>query len=207
MISILQPENLHIYDPKGASWGANQVWYKDAWQRKAGCGPTTCANLVWYMANSQEKLYNLWPRSIENKADMLGLMEELWHYITPTKGLGVNSTSKFANGAVHFAEDKGIQLATSILDIPPSTIKRPSYEKVREFLSSAFSENLPVAFLNLDNGKVKNLEHWHWVTLISLNENGPAAYMVDQGHKLEIDLKLWLDTTKGGGGFVALQAS
>ena len=206
VISILQPENLHIYEARGISWGANQIWYKDAWQRKSGCGPTTCANLICYLAKTQKNLHGLWGQEINDKTNMLGLMEELWRYITPTKGLGVNKTSIFAEGAAQFAKDKGRLLTPNILDIPPAVEKRPGQDKVRAFLSNAFSNNLPVAFLNLDNGKVKNLEYWHWVTLISLNENQLTTYMVDQGHKSEIDLELWLSTTKGGGGFVVLEA-
>ena len=40
----------------GQSWvGADQAWYPDAWQQKAGCGPTSAAMLVTYLAQAREE--------------------------------------------------------------------------------------------------------------------------------------------------------
>ena len=59
----------------------------------------------------------------------------------------------------------------------------------------------PVAFLNLDNGKIRRLDRWHWVTLIGLD--GDTASIVDNGEAFTMDLRLWYDTTKTRGGFVS----
>ncbi len=200
---IQQPELLRIQGAHGITWGGNQIWYTKPWQRQAGCGPTTSSNLVWYLSKTQERFQQLWPYKNYNRANMIKLMEELWSYITPGM-MGVNNTSIFIDGAVEFGKSRGIELLPEVLDIPLTKKLRPEYHEVKDFLHSAFSNNLPVAFLNLNNGSLRNLESWHWVTLISANEDLKAE-MIDQGNRIEIDLKKWLDTTKMGGGFVVLK--
>ena len=75
------------------------------------------------------------------------------------------------------------------------------------FLRNAIRNDTPVAFLNLDNGNVKELYSYHWVTAISLkyspNENLAYLLILDGGQEIEIDLSRWLTTTKAGGGFVS----
>lgn len=79
--------------------------------------------------------------------------------------------------------------------------KRPDYVTVSAFLTAALRADCPVAFLNLHQGKVKELDWWHWVTIIALD--GRRATLLDSGKELEIDLVLWLETTRRRGGFVA----
>ncbi|OUO12004.1 hypothetical protein [Flavonifractor sp. An4] len=72
---------------------------------------------------------------------------------------------------------------------------------MRSFVAASLEADCPVAFLNLDNGKVKQLHRWHWVTLIGLD--GDTASIVDNGEAFTMDLHLWYDTTKTRGGFVS----
>jgi len=78
------------------------------------------------------------------------------------------------------------------------------------FLEGGLIKDAPIAFLNLCNGQVKNLDPWHWVTIISLEyaENGKSASIkiLDEGLIKKIDLALWYDTTTLGGGFVYFTA-
>ena len=60
--------------------------------------------------------------------------------------------------------------------------------------------------MNLSNGAVRNLDNWHWVTLVSVNGE-LRAEMYDQGRRQLIDIGLWLSTTTGGGAFVALETA
>lgn len=201
---IKQPELLSISVNYGNHWGGNQAWYKKLWQRKAGCGPTACANLIWYLSRTRAELSKLWPHLGDKKTDMLKLMEETWKYVTPTL-MGVNRTAILAEGAIKFGRDRGISLSQSTLDIPPTPNSRPNFKDLETFLAEAFSQNLPVAFLNLDAGDLHNLESWHWVTLIAAEDDGQAV-MVDQGYRTRINLKRWLQSNRGGGGFTYIQA-
>jgi hypothetical protein len=77
-----------------------------------------------------------------------------------------------------------------------------------KFLEEALSKDSPIAFLNLCNGIEKNLECWHWVTIISLeymeNEEQTFVNILDDGQIKKIDLALWYNTTRKNGGFVYL---
>ena len=58
-----------------------------------------------------------------------------------------------------------------------------------------------MAFLNLHNGKVRELDWWHWVTITALEDG--RADLLDSGKALTIDFRLWYETTKRRGGFVS----
>lgn len=201
---LSSPHLLHITDSlHGLQYGASQAWYPFGFKRMAGCGPTTCANLLWYLSGSRKACGALCCRENASKEQMLELMKRVWHYVTP--GIqGVNKTDMLVDGAVRYAADCDLSLSARVLNIPQSQAMRPSWEAVCEFISGVIAEDLPVAFLNLSNGKVSNLEGWHWVTLVGIDPKTGTAWMYDQGKEQEINLRRWLLTTTIGGGFVAL---
>lgn len=109
-----------------------------------------------------------------------------------------------ADGAVRYGTDRGVMLKAWVLEISEDTSKRPSTDEVLEFLTNAFSNDLPVAFLNLSNGTVKNLDNWHWVTLIS-TDSELQVEMYDQSRRQLVDLKQWLVSTTKGGALVVIE--
>ena len=96
-------------------------------------------------------------------------------------------------------------ISPKVLQVSHIASDRPDIATVQSFLEEAFADNSPVAFLNLCNGSLHNLDRWHWVTLVSLDKNTSSATMCDQGVKNDIDLELWLRTNTLGGGFVELR--
>lgn len=203
MSEIRRPEALRLQSGPETAWGANQAWYRSFWKRQAGCGPCSCSNLVWYLAKTREEMRPLFPEAGECRADMLRLMDRMWNYVTPGMK-GVNSTAILAEGGVRFGLERNVRLAARVLDIPAEG-ERPAREEVFTFIESALGDDLPVAFLNLNNGALRNLDNWHWVTLASLDKANGRAGMLDQGRRDTIDLALWFQTTTLGGGFVALE--
>lgn len=201
MITIKRPEVFRI---QPINWGADQSWYLDSWQRQAGCGPVACTNLIWYLARTRQNLSVLWPDEQNNRNNLLRLMETIWNYVTPTY-MGVNQTSILGDGARRFAAESGIELTPDYLDIPAAVKARPKEDEVKAFLTRALSDDVPVAFLNLSNGKLRNLESWHWVTIRSFDPKWMTAGILDQGRKYEIDFGLWLRSTLAGGGLVTLR--
>jgi hypothetical protein len=137
-------------------------------------------------------------------------MEKIWEYVTPTKN-GVSTTKMFYEAVLSYAKSKGLNIEYEFLDLPKDKSCRPGLPEVLNFLEGALLKDAPVAFLNLCNGAEKNLERWHWVTIISLeyigNENQVFATIMDNGRIKKIDLSLWYNTTTKGGGFVYLTAS
>ena len=92
------------------------------------------------------------------------------------------------------------------MDIPDKRMSRPALSSVVDFIAKGLDSDCPIAFLNLSNGKVSNLDRWHWVTIVGLetdqDNNHVSAQIFDGGKEFEIDLKLWYETTTLSGGFV-----
>ena len=186
----LADENAKIY------YGCNQEWYSTEWQRLSGCGPSVAANIVFYI----ERL----GKTSNNKETMLLLMEESWAYVTPTSE-GIPTTKVFCDAMKLYALAKGLQVESGCFDLPAERKLRPLFHNMLHFIDAALLKDAPVAFLNLCNGEEKNLDSWHWVTIISLEyeeDNSIALVKVlDDGVIKKIDLALWYKTTNLGGGF------
>lgn len=196
--ALKNPEFFEILDEiTGNKYsGCNQEWYRKPWQRMAGCGPTVASNIILYNRKNSGTI----------KCDALRLMEELWKHVTPTFR-GVNSTNIFHRGLKSLAESKNAALLYDAVDIPEKKEMRSSLEAVVSFIGSSLEKDIPVAYLNLCNGDEKNLDKWHWVTLIAIeyedDMSSVFAEILDEGMKKTVDLLLWYNTTTLGGGFVA----
>lgn len=198
---LINGDALRIRDGEHVWYGGDQAWYTDLWQRQAGCGPTNCANLLWYLAATRAGGGPLCPYDGGEKAGFLRLMEAVWNYVTPS-GMGVNSPDVFIAGALRYGEAQGVPLTAERLPVPPLYRGARDYAGMAAFITRALERDLPVAFLNLSNGKVRDLESWHWVTLTALR--GDDAMICDEGRSLWICLRQWADSSILGGGFVTL---
>ena len=197
-------EALLINDEDGNTYlGGDQNWYSAKWHKQAGCGPTNGAHLVSYLSQTREKYSSLTLHDCRGKNGFTALMEDVWPDMTP--GIrGVNKAKIFSKSLCTYASDRGVSLSCRILEIPMSRKKRPSCEEMLKFLAQALSDDLPVAFLNLHNGGVPNLESYHWVIIVALDLKANQALIYDHGKKFEIDLRLWLSQSKAGGGFAVM---
>lgn len=201
MSMLLRPDYLHFSCPgSGVLFGCDQDWFRGFWQRKAGCGPCTGANLILYLSRSGRLSL---PMEITDRASFLVLMERSWEYLTPGV-MGLNSPFLMQKGLDAFLDSLGSGMKSQALDIPAEEPLRPSPEKAEAFIRQGLSADSPVAFLNLSNGDVLQLESWHWVTIIGLDGKGENAELLiyDNGRQLRVSLSRWLRTTRRGGGFV-----
>lgn len=196
MLKILDEDTLEI------SHGCNQRWYTISWRRLAGCGPTAATNLIIYLYHTRFASGS--KQGFVTKKICLALMDEVWEYVTP-KLFGLSKTSLFYEGLFSYAKSQGLQIEYQFLDLPGDKSCRPGFSKVVNFLEAALLKDAPIAFLNLCNGNETNLESWHWVTIISVdarNDNRVFVDILDDGQIIQIDLSLWYNSTKKGGGFV-----
>lgn len=184
--------------------GGDQDWFRDVWQRRAGCGPTTAAMVLDYLSSVHPRLTALGAAGERTTADFLAYMEVLWTYVTPGT-MGLDKPESFALGCRSFALSRGVVLESRILTVPrKGKGDRPDLDQVRIFLTWALDGDSPVAFLNYSNGDVKNLDSWHWVPIISYSgkEKELAVTVLDGGEEKMVDLALWLETSLLGGAFV-----
>lgn len=183
--------------------GCNQEWYPRRLQRLAGCGPTTATNIYLYLTSPQHAPESEFlQHTLESS---VAQMQELWKYVTPSFR-GVNTTRMFYEPMLEYAQTKGLNVAYRVLEVPKDTAERPKFSETLKFVEDGLAANTPLAFLNLDNGQEKNLDRWHWVTIIGLEyeEDGSSAYadILDAGLIKRINFKLWYETTTLGGGLI-----
>lgn len=186
--------------------GADQEWFTDPWQRRAGCGPTTAATILSYLAYVHPDLAPMASEYAHSATDFVFYMEEVWKSVTPTSR-GLHSLALFSEGSLAFAKRRGVFLSSSELHIEGFySRKRPSFAQCRQFIENALSDDLPLAFLNFSNGALSNLDSWHWVPLIKAEAIAGHLFCIilDEGFEKQIDFSLWHETTRFGGGLVAL---
>ncbi|AEV28671.1 hypothetical protein SpiGrapes_0844 [Sphaerochaeta pleomorpha str. Grapes] len=205
-IMIQNPMLLQLQDPVGATiYGCDQLWYHSYWQRLSGCGPSTATNLMLYFQNKGSIPTKI---AVHDKKTFTALMELLWQFVTP-RYQGVHLLSQFYQGVEGYMQSIKGSLDSSYLEIPKEKELRPSFDSIVEFIVEGLKNDSPIAFLNLSRGSLKNLDEWHWVTLVGIRyeENSGCYYatIYDASKKWDIDLGQWYDTTKRGGGFIAFK--
>lgn len=200
-IFAANPEFLHLGGGSSPTmYGCDQDWFPGFWQRKAGCGPCTLANMLLYLSRAGKVRL---PENISDPAGMLPLMERAWGYVTPGM-MGLNSTARFAEGANRMLGDAGSGLIAHAIDIEKDAPLADSAREAILLIESGLKE-APVAFLSLLRHQLGRLEPWHWVTVVGLTrqEEDATLHIYDNGLKFDQSLAEWLDAG-GHGGFVAL---
>lgn len=200
--SLRQPDFLLINDPDktATTFGCDQKWYAERWQRQAGCGPCTAATILYYLARSRDFLDHLYPAGSQAREDFTSFMSDIWHFVTPGH-MGVNEASILADGVVCYASQKGVAIHAEIQRVPPLIKRTAPFADFANFIRAGLEQDSPVAFLNLSNGQLSNLDSWHWVTVTSLDDSG-VAEISDSGERKSVDLGIWYQSSWLGGAAV-----
>lgn len=201
--SIEKPDRLELNDAvDGVLYGCDQDWFYTSWQRQSGCGPSVASNILLYFHRSGR--IDL-PVEVKDKTDFIKLMENVWKYVTPTSH-GLFILSQFCGGVNKIIREFHSSLQCDSLKIPKLGKLRPDFSTVTQFILAGLNKDAPVAFLNLSNGSLNNLDKWHWVTVIALDNddetNTTYLEIFDNSRKTRINLTEWYATTTHGGGFV-----
>ena len=186
------------------AFGCDQDWYHEAWQRQAGCGPCTSASILYYLSRQHDELAGLYALSDNSKEHFQAFMSEIWHYVTPGR-MGVNEGTMLSEGVLRYARHVHIDMDAHLAKIPGLHQKRAPLSKIIHFIQHGLNLDCPVAFLNLSNGNLSNLESWHWVTLVALFKNETGEYYAaisDSGEPKLIRLGQWYESSLLGGTFV-----
>ena len=198
-LSLSHPELLTIADKElGRSFfGGAQEWYSTEWSRRAGCGPTCASNILTYLSLTRPALLPLYGYESMGRADFSRHMEDVYPYLTPGSA-GLNRVELFSDGVAAFARERGILLEPHVLALPGRMTRgRPAVSRLAEFIKAGLMSDCPVGFLNLHRGREKNLQSWHWVTIVAaeLEDDRLLATVSDEGRRLQLDLRLWYLTT------------
>ena len=202
LLTLKSKEILNIKENKTIYYGGSQNWYSERWQQQSGCGPTSFANILWYLSRTRKKYAAICDFDASNKAGFIRLMNKAWSYVTPSN-LGVNSPEMFANGVKLYCKQESFSLNINTLSIAPIYCRKSTYADAYSFIVNSLNNDAPIAFLNLSNGSLNNLESWHWVTIVALEHNNALIY--DQGYAKWINFEQWFNSSLLGGGFVSVK--
>lgn len=204
LLSIKHPEAFNIKASTGGkSFGGNQEWFPKYWARKAGCGATSAANIMAYLAQTRADYINLYEHDSNRKEDFTRHMEVLFDYVKPGP-MGVNHVDKYIKGVKEYAMSKGVSLVTNLLSLEKETKDKRTKKELEEFVVRAMEIDSPIGFLNLSRGEERRLQDWHWITITSvqIEENHIWAVASDEGIERRFDLLLWYMTTRMHGGLI-----
>jgi hypothetical protein len=203
--SLMSRNLFELSDERGVVYyGGDQRWFSSKdFKKEAACGATTCANILNYFARTREDAVPLRPSSAPTKDEFLKFMEDIYPFVKP--GLVGIMPGDFIKGAEEYAASKGVTLTHDMLTVPAAKGRRPAEDVAARFISAALSDDLPVAFLNLSNGRVKNLDGYHWVTITSVDTGSMLVEIIDNGRKLDVNLAKWLKRSTMGGAFVVVE--
>ena len=184
-----------VEDNENTYYGFSQEWYKDEWQRRAGCGATVASRIINYY-NQKDNFKEV------GISDALKIMEELWNYLLPTEQ-GLNSIKLFYDGIKSYYDGKEVTIDYINVDIK----NKVSLEEIIKFIYKELSEDRPLAFLNLCNGEENNLDKWHWVVIVEMFEENGEHFLniIDDKEIIKINLSLWYRTIKNDGGFITFK--
>ncbi len=204
------PQLLLITRPGGhpPAFGGDQTWYASRWQRQSGCGPTTAATLLAYLAQTCPQAASLLPSQPLHYDTFVPWMQQLWGFVTPD-ARGVHKADRLLDGVLALASSHQLFLEPHVFLVPAATSKRPPWDSCLAFIKDGLEQNSPVAFLNRSRGRLTNLESWHWVTITALcqTRQGTVAEVSDSGERKTIKLSLWYQSSRLGGDLVWFSSS
>ena len=205
-VSVTRPELLCITDNQSetASYGGDQAWYAEEWNRMAGCGPTCAANVTAYLAGSRPGLQTLYHGDSMTKSQFAQHMEEVFRFVTPG-AMGLNRLDMFTGGMDRFLASRGVQLKAHVFEVSGNMRRdRQPADALTAFVREGLEADCPLAFLNLTNGRVKNLQSWHWITVTGAEADDGSLITTasDEGREIRFDLRLWYLSTRMRGGLI-----
>lgn len=201
-ITIKQQKLYEILDDKNNhTWGGVQYWFpSEGYIPPGACGATTGANILSYLVRTRKGIEV--KSNHQTKDGFLDFMKESYKYMYPrVAGLLADF---FVIGINEFAKSLCMEMHADQLKVPICRSSRPDAQKTSAFIAESLTNDIPVAFLILSSGATPELDGWHWVTIIGLDEETHVVDFIDNGRLLQADISLWLNTSIMGGSFIRL---
>lgn len=189
------------------AYGGRQKWFTKKSQRLRGCGPVAAANILCYLARSEEKYRPLYPDRDLTQARFSVLMAEMYAALSPAWIGGVFTRGRFVRGMTKWAQSRGVPLTVHV-----SGPRTQNHEEAFAMIRQGLERDKPVAALNLKlrytvSPGGENFG-WHWITITGL-ETGPDGrtriVVSSWGRKFSLDWEGYWQACRRAlmpGGFV-----
>jgi hypothetical protein len=174
--------------------GANQYWFKNKFHAISGCGPTTAAEILTYIAfKNKPALSHLYDYDINHlyKEDFVAYMTSVREFVKP--GIkGLTDIDYFNHQLISFAKGKGVALSSKI--IMANEDKTRAFEEIKTAIDAGY----PLAMLILRNPHDEIDEYtWHWMNIIGYDQSSLSIQISTYGktHRLDFN-KVWVSNPK-----------
>jgi hypothetical protein len=226
--ALKHPEYLREVSSDGSeTFGCDQRWYRTKWQQMSGCGPTTASTILIYLQRSGRITL---PVEVRERHECIALMEQVWQYVRPT-ARGIYLAEQFCGGIQKFAKAHEFEIACEALSIcgngkygeernilrnlllkplqqPRTVAQTDDLHTALEFIAAGLEQDTPIAFLNLASGEARDVDEWHWMTIVALmydqETNRAEIRIIDGSKTISMDFVTWFNTTSLGGSLVYL---
>lgn len=164
-------------------YGGNQEWFSKSFQRQAGCGSTSGANIAAYYGANEKSASDMYQGDTSRfqYLDYLSLMEGMYTYMTPGP-LGYPYVEKFAKAFIRYSKNHNFHIKAKILE------KFNTTEEAFSFVKESIDSGNPVALLILlHRAKELKDDNWHWVTITGYEEQeGESRIIISNCGKKEM---------------------
>lgn len=199
---IANLELLKLTTDKGEpSYGADQKWFFGPVKQREGSGPAAAANIFYYIDRKKE------PEKPPMAFRFFRIfLERLWGIITPTR-YGIPEARMLADRVKNYANIKHYHVDVKSMEIPAQPADRPHISEAFNMIFEAMDNDVPAAFLNLENNSCPDLNTRHWVTIIGIdcdNTGFARITYLDNGDVKDFDFGHWWTRGTGAGGIVTV---
>ncbi len=188
MINTIDKKIITIDDGKEGVIAGDQKWFRKLSHSISGCGPTTAALILMYMALVfSEKCRAVYPyESPAKRDDFTAFMGAVREYVKP--GLqGLTDARFFATSTVEFAKTMGVGITAVRVSSGYSVGVAFAYIK------KAVDEGYLPALLILRN-PAKELDDftWHWMAVTGYDDEKKTVFIATNGEEHELAFeKVW----------------
>ena len=173
---------IRIADGKTEYYGADQEWLRTRWERLSGCGPTTAALMMMYMASAfPEGCAALYPYTLPARKDEFAVHMALVREFVKPGIMGLTDPKVFARDTLEFAEAHGGGIIAQ--QIRHSLSAGVAFGFFKQALRHGY---LP-ALLLLRNPSPELADFtWHWMAVTGCDDETRMLTVSSYGQKHEI---------------------
>ena len=188
MINTIDKKVILIDDNGEDVIAGNQQWFKKFSHSISGCGPTTAALILMYMASVfPDKCRTVYPYDLPAiKEQFVAFMGEVREYVKP--GLqGLTDAKFFGASTVEFAKSKGVNITA--ISVSSGYSVGVAYGYVKKAVDEGY---LPALLILRNPAKELDEFTWHWMAITGYDDEKKTVLIATNGTEHELPFeKVW----------------
>ncbi len=188
MINTINKKMITIDDGGDGVIAGDQKWFRKLSHSISGCGPTTAALILVYMASVfPDKCRALYPYELPaKKDDFTAFMGAVREYVKP--GLqGLTDAKFFASSTVEFAKSMGVGITG--ITVSPGYSVGVAFGYIKKALEEGY---LPALLILRNPAKELDYFTWHWMAITGCDDEKKTIFIATNGEEHELAFeKVW----------------